>query len=229
MIPLAALLVALADPPAAEPYRALGSEPPWSLIIADGRMSYESPGRPSVSVAAPAPTTEEGQTRYRTGQLTLEIMHIACDREIGGRRYADSVFVTVGGEMLVGCGGAVLAPDDLNGTSWHFAEIAGEAVPLTGDIFRDDVYAIDFSADGFLGYGGCNRFSAAYSRVGDMLTAHAPWGSTVGRCAEPAMSRERRLLQILTQPVRVSLPDPDTLLLIGATGTIRLARTHREH
>jgi heat shock protein HslJ len=225
----AALLVAVADPPAAEPYRALGSEPPWSLTIADGRMSYESPGRPSVSVAAPAPTTEEGQTRYQTRQLSVDIMPIACDRGMGGRRYAATVFVTVGGEMLAGCGGAELAPDDLNGTSWHFAEIAGEAVPLTGDRLRDDSYAIDFYAEGFVGYGGCNRFSAGYSRSGDMLTARPPWGSTVGRCAEPVMSRERRLLQILSQPVRVSLPDSDTLLLIGATGTIRLARTRREH
>lgn len=229
MILIAALLGALADPAAAEPYRALGIEPSWSLTIADGRMTWESGERPSVSVAAPAPTSDEGQTHYQTRQLSVDIMPLACDRGMGGRRYADTVFITVAGELLGGCGGAELAADDLNGTSWHFAEIAGEAVPLTGDLLRDDSYAIDFHDVGFIGYGGCNRFSAGYSRSGDMLTAHAPWGSTVRRCAEPVMNRERRLLQILSQPVRVSLPDPDTLLLTGEGGTIRLARTRSEH
>lgn len=221
------LLVGAAAP--REPYHARGSETPWTLTIEGGRITYQAPGHPEISVAAPAPTTEDGQIRYRTPRLTIDILPIACDEGMGGERYPDSVAVSVDREFSTGCGGARLAPDDLNGTSWHFAEIAGEAVPLTGDLIRDDIYAIDFGADNFVGYGGCNRFSAGYSRSGAMLTTRPPFGSTAGRCADAVSARERRLLLILSQPVRVSLPDPQTLLLIGASGTIRLVRTHMEH
>ena len=224
-----ALAVSGAAPIAAEePYRAHGSGPSWSLTIADGWMTYEAPDQASLSVASSRADSGDGFRTYRTRRLTVEIMAQACSDGTSDRRYAESVSVTVGRRQRHGCGGPVLAPDDLTDTSWHFAEIGGETVPLTGDILADDSYAIDFSASGFVGYGGCNRFSAAYSRSGETLTARAPWGSTTGICAEPVMGRERRLLQILSQPVRVSLPDFGTLLLIGESGTIRLIRTRSE-
>ena len=39
--------------PAGESYRALGTEPFWSIAIANGRLSYEAPDGPSFSVPAP--------------------------------------------------------------------------------------------------------------------------------------------------------------------------------
>jgi heat shock protein HslJ len=214
---------------AGEAYRARGSETAWTLTIEGGRISYQAPGRPEISVAAPTPTTEDGWTRYRTPRLTVDILPVACDEGMGGERYADSVTVSVDRAYFSGCGGTRLATDDLNGTVWHFAEIAGERAPLTGDLLHDDLYSISFGADSFVGYGGCNRFSAGYVRSGAMLTTRSPFGSTAGRCSDAVSARERRLLQILSQPVRVSLPDPETLLLVGEGGTIRLVRTRMEH
>lgn len=228
MIPAAIVAMALTQATAtqtAAPYRAQGSAPSWTLTIGDGRMRYEPAGGETVDVAAPTPTGEQGMREYRTRNLSVTVFAHACAERPGGERRTDTVWVQVGRSDLHGCGGRVLAADDLTDTSWHFAEIAGEAVPLTRDLLRDDAYSIDFGAEGFVGYGGCNRFSAAYSRSGDMLTAHAPWGSTAGRCSDPVMARERRLMQILTAPVRISLPDPDTLLLTGEQGVIRLRRT----
>jgi heat shock protein HslJ len=228
MLPFWFLALAASTGTAEEPYRAHGTEPFWSLTIVEGQLIFEPAAGARIAVPAPAPRTDEVTRSYTTPRLAVSINHGACTDGMSGQRYADTVFVTVGGREFEGCGGTTLAADDLADTSWHFAEIGSEALPLTGDWLRDDIYAIDFGADGFVAYGGCNRFSAAYSRTGDMLTARAPWGSTTRRCEEPAMGRERRLLEILSQPVRVSLPDPNTLLLIGESGTIRLIRTHRE-
>jgi heat shock protein HslJ len=209
----------------ADPYHAQGTDPDWSLIIADGRMTFEMPGRPAVSVTTPPQRDDEGILRFDTPTLGVSIMPMACTDRLSGRRYPHAVDVTIGHIEQSGCGGTELASDSLDGTSWHFAEIGGEAVPLTGDLLRDDAYAIDFSADGFVGYDGCNRFSAAYSRNADNLTAHAPWGSTMGRCADSAMARAARLRQILAEPVRISFPDSTSMVLTGGHGTVRLVRT----
>ncbi|HKR24553.1 MAG TPA: META domain-containing protein [Allosphingosinicella sp.] len=224
---LAMALAAQAAAPPAEPYRASGREPSaWSLTIAGGQMVFESPGRPPISVTAPRPATGDGTTRYRTRRLDVGINHgpPPCDGA-DDRRFADSVFVTVGRTEYAGCGGAELPADSLDGTSWHFAEIAGEDTGLTGDIFRDDRYAVDFSADAMLGYGGCNRFSAGYSRAGDTLTTRPPYGMGQRACPDPIMSRERRLFEILSRPMRLSFPDRETMLLTGEAGAIRLTRT----
>jgi len=226
MTALALALAISAQQQATEPYRAHGTKPFWSLTIGNGRLRYEPAEGPPIDIPAPPQRSDQTSREYRSGRLSVSIFPgTACSDGTSDAHYADTIWVHLGEQEMRGCGGAALAPDDLTGTSWHFAEVAGEAVPLTGDLLRDDAYVIDFGADGFMGYGGCNRFSAAYSRSGDMLTAHAPWGSTVRRCADPVGSRERRLLQILTAPVRISLPDPNTLVLTGEHGTIRLQRT----
>jgi heat shock protein HslJ len=223
---LALALAAQAAGPTAEPYRAEGIDPVWSLTIADGRMTYESPGRTGVSVNALGRQVHTDSVHYQARGLEVTIYHDPCDGA-EGRRYADHVFVTVGRAEHSGCGGALLPADSLDGTSWHFAEIGGEDTGLTGDIFRDDRYAIDFGADGFVGYGGCNRFSAGYSRSGDTLTIRPPLGFTGRRCPEPIMHRELRLMQILSEPMRVGFPDDRTMVLTGPAGTIRLSRTPR--
>lgn len=225
---VAAMLVAQPTAAPAEPYRAFGSDPAWSLVIAEGQLRYESPGRPPILVPAPRPVAEPGQISYSTRRLSVDILRVACEDEGSGRRYPDSVMMTVEGRLLAGCGGTVLSADSLDGTSWHFAEIAGDPIPLSGDILRDDIYAVDFSAEAFVGYGGCNRFSARYSRTGDMLTAVQPMMSTRRACPQPAMGREQRLFAILAEPVRIGFPDPDTLLLTGNGGAIRLRRTRSD-
>jgi len=216
------------ESPVTEPYRALGSDPAWTLTIADGRMTYETADRAPIVVVTPRQTNDEGIINYDTRALDVSVMPVACTDRSTGKRYAHSVYLTVGREERIGCGGAELEADSLDGTSWHFAEIAGEDTGLTGDILRDDRYAIDFSGDSMVGYSGCNRFSAGYVRSGDMMTTRPPFGSTRGACSESIMSRERHLFQILSKPMRVSFPDPDTMLLTGNDGAIRLTRSHSE-
>jgi len=177
-----------------------------------------------VSVAAPRPHDDEGSINYDTPSLKVFIIPVPCADEASGRHYTEAVSVTVANEMRSGCGGALLPADSLAGTSWMFVEIAGQATELTGDLLRDSQFMIDFGIDGFVGYGGCNRFSAGYSQSADMMTTRPPWGRTVGNCGEPVTSRETRLLHILSEPVRISHPDPETMVLTGASGAIRLRR-----
>ncbi|MGQ0660259.1 META domain-containing protein [Sphingosinicella sp.] len=201
MIPTAflALVIQASQVEPAPPYRASGASPAWSLTIADGRISFSEPGRPTVSVAAGVPRNVDGIVDYNRPPLNVTIMADPCDVPDG--RYADAVFVTIAGRDFRGCGGNRLPADSLAGTSWHFAEIAGETVPLTGDLLRDDVYAIDFSADSFAGYGGCNRIGGQYVRSNEVLTVVPPIMSTRRACAEPIMRREQRLIEILSAPV----------------------------
>lgn len=112
----------------------------------------------------------------------------------------------------------------LDYSSWLFVEVDGRATELTGDLLRDDRYAIDFGPQGFVGYGGCNRFVAEFTRSGNFLTP-ASFRATGRRCAEPVMAMERRLMEIMSEPFRISFPDRDKMIITGRAGTLRLRLT----
>jgi len=226
IFPLAFLLADAVQPAraGAEPYRAQGSKPGWSLVIENGRISYKVDGRRPVDIEAPVPEDDEGVLYYRSKGFALSIMPVACTDKAGGRRYAHSVFLAVGGKDYGGCGGALLPADSLDGTSWYFTEIGGESTGLTGDIFKDDRYALDFGSDGFVGYSGCNRIGGRY-RVADGVMTIDEFGSTANGCGEPYRSRELKAWRILSGPMRVGHPSADMMELSGEAGTIRLRRS----
>jgi heat shock protein HslJ len=116
------------------------------------------------------------------------------------------------------------AGGSLDGTSWLISAVDGDLTPLTGDLLRDNLYAVDFSGDGVLGYGGCNRFSGSYTRRGDLVT-FTPTGSTRRACAADVMAREQRLFEILEKPVRIIRPDAQTMLLQNEVGRVTLVRS----
>jgi heat shock protein HslJ/uncharacterized membrane protein len=211
---------------AEEPYRALGTQPNWSATIANGEVTYESAAGARLVARVTLQRNSELERTIRSSGIELDILTgYHCTLGTSGRRYADSVVVTVRGHEYLGCGGAILAADDLDQTSWHFTEIGGDPVPLTGDLLRDDVYAIDFSTQRFVGYDGCNRISGGIRREGDILTIVPPIMRTDGACSAPVMNRERRLFEIMRTPMRLTFPDGDTLVMTNATGRIRLRRT----
>ena len=224
VLPIAALLAGCATvppgdvpPTGAEPYRALGTEPFWSVTIVGGRMSYEAPDVPRVSVPAPPPRTTFNGHRYETRQLTVDITHGQCSDGMSDRRYADTVMVVVDGRTYHGCGGAILAPTTLADTSWRIVEIDGQPV-------QGDNYFLQFGSDRVSGQAGCNRFSGGYAVEGEML---APGAIAATRMACPGarMEHEGRVLRMVGGPVRMSFPDGDTLLLSGNGVTVRLRRS----
>jgi heat shock protein HslJ len=121
--------------------------------------------------------------------------------------------------------GDAIAPNQPEVTSWHFVEIDGKSTHLTGDLLQDDIYSIDFYPGGFVGYGGCDRFDGTFTRKGDLLTTK-PHGRTESRCDRLTAELQHRLFEILFgNPVRVSFPDGETMLLTGTNGVVRLKRT----
>lgn len=213
---LAACTTVPAAPPATETYRALGTEPFWSVAIESGQMRFETP-EGGFTVAAPAPRTSFNGHRWETRRLTVDVTHAECNDGMSDRRFADTVMVIADGRELRGCGGDILAPTGLADTNWSIVAIDGQ--PVLGER-----YQLQFTADRLSGQAGCNRLNGSYSQDGETLTI-GPVASTRMACPGPAMDHERRALQVLSGTVRATHPDGDTLELSGNGGTIRLRRS----
>ena len=104
------LLAGCATVPAAddESYRALGTEPFWSIRIANGRMTYESP---EGGFSVPAPRGQElGDGRlWETRRITLQSSNQECSDGMSDNRYPQTVRAVVDGRTLNGCGGTPTA------------------------------------------------------------------------------------------------------------------------
>ena len=216
LLPILALLVTgCATVATAErPYGAIGTEPFWSIEIAGGRMTYETPDG-SFFVPAPAPTATANGRHYETARITMDIIPWVCTDGMSDNLYADTVIAVVDGTTLYGCGGGTVGADALINSRWTIAEIDGRPV-------GEGEYRLDFGSDRISGVAGCNRFSGPYSRSGDTLRA-GPLAATRMACPEPRMEQERRVLQLLGAPLRLQSDDVDGLLLIGQ-GRILLRR-----
>lgn len=219
MRPLLALLgfagCAAMQAPGSEGYRAVGTEPFWSITIADGQISYETPDGPSVPVPAPAPQTIFNGVSYAADRILLTITHAQCSDGMSDNIYADTVVAMVDGVSLRGCGGETLPPGTLANSHWQIQEIDGESVFELG-------YFLEFGPDRISGLAGCNRFSGTYRRDGDSLAA-GPLATTRMACAEPGVAHERRVLALLREPLAITASEEGgAMVLAGGGGTIRL-------
>jgi uncharacterized membrane protein len=89
----------------AAPYHANGTEPFWALTIAGGQMTYQPMEGPAVTEPLPAQTPIANGYRYVGNQLTVEVVHTACNNGMSEETFADTVHLTVAGQRLNGCGG----------------------------------------------------------------------------------------------------------------------------
>ena len=96
--------------PPAEPesYRALGTEPFWTVTIANGRMTYTTPDG---SFSVPAPHGEEtGDGRvWETRRIRLHVWHGQCSDGMSDNLYPQTARAVVDGRTLNGCGGTPVA------------------------------------------------------------------------------------------------------------------------
>jgi uncharacterized membrane protein len=92
-------------------YDANGTEPFWGLAIAGNQMTYTPADGSPVTEPLPAQIPIANGYRYQGAQLTVEVVHHACDNGMSERIYADTVVVSVGGENRHGCGGASTGSD----------------------------------------------------------------------------------------------------------------------
>ncbi len=91
------------------PYRAVGTEPFWSLDIARRTITYRPMEGRAVTVAKPRAIAGRNGTIYRSRGMTVTITHRRCSDGMSDHTYADSVKVTIGRRQVNGCGGGVIA------------------------------------------------------------------------------------------------------------------------
>lgn len=108
----AALFLCLTAPAAAQaqphPYRALGTEPFWSLTIDRNRMRYQPADGQPVTAKTPKARTIAGGKHYQTRTITVSITHARCSDGMSDRIYPDTVTVRIGKLVRKGCGGAAI-------------------------------------------------------------------------------------------------------------------------
>ena len=217
MLPLAACYPATVEP--SEPagsYRALGTEPFWSVTVENGTMTYDTP-EGGFAVPAPAPRTTFNGHRYETERLTMDVTHGQCSDGMSDRIYADTVTVSADGRELKGCGGVILPPAELAGTSWAITAIDGVAV-------SGDGYFLTFTGDRLNGKAGCNGFSGTYRMNGRTLTP-GPIAATKMACPGERMEHEAKAFAILDGSVEADFPDGDTMMLRSPDGALTLRRS----
>ena len=205
-------------PPSAAPYRAIGQEPGWTLIIDEQDLTFILSGNQPIRQPRPEPTIGFAGEIYQTPRISVNIVHSHCTDAMSGQGYGDRVQVDVDGRRFEGCGGDLAAPAGLAGTNWRVEAINGRPTPPQGD------YHVRLDDNRLSARFGCNGMSGAYTERGNTLTV-GPMAATRMFCPEPAMSFENQAGRILTQPVTIT-SNGDRIVLGNANGRITLVRTH---
>lgn len=217
--PAALLLSACLSHPAPSPapYRAVGQEPGWTLIIDERDLTFIPAGGQLVRQPRPQPIIGIAGEIYRTPRIGVNIVHAQCTDVMSGQAYRDRVQVDVDGRRFSGCGGDKVAPSGLAGTNWRVVAVNGRPTPAQGQ------YYIQFEANRIGAKFGCNGMGGSYSQNGNVLTV-GPLAATRMACPEPAMSFENQGSSILGRSVTIS-SNGDRMMLSNRVGRIDLRRT----
>jgi len=207
-------------PPPEAPYRAIGQEPGWTLVIDERDLTFIPAGGQPIRQPRPQPIIGFAGEIYQTPRIGVNIVHAACTDIMSGQGYGDRVQVDVDGRRFEGCGGDLAAPTGLGlaGTNWHVEAVNGRPTPPQGD------YHVQFEGNRVRAKFGCNGMSGGYTESGNLLTI-GPMAATRMFCPEPAMSIENQAGGILNQPVTVS-SSGDRVTLSNANGRIALRRRY---
>ena len=114
LLALSAALAACAPRPSPLPpasgsvYRALGTEPFWSLTLDGREMVFTEANAPGQQIAVPQPKVIIGFAGeiYQAERMGLNIVHTPCSDGMSDRTYPDKVQLRVDGRSFEGCGGA---------------------------------------------------------------------------------------------------------------------------
>lgn len=91
--------------PSAAAYHALGTEPFWSLTIADGELVFTRPDAQAIRQPRPNAIVGFAGEIYRTPRISVNIVHATCSDGMSDRTYPDKVQIDVDGKRFTGCGG----------------------------------------------------------------------------------------------------------------------------
>ena len=91
--------------PTRAPYKAVGTEPFWALVIDERQISFNQPDREPVQQPRPEAIVGFAGEIYQTPRINVNIVHAQCSDGMSDRVYPDKVQVTVDGQRFEGCGG----------------------------------------------------------------------------------------------------------------------------
>ena len=198
-------------------YKAVGTEPGWTLTVRPARMDYAG-DYGEVNIAEPTPPDfRAAHGTYRSGKLLVTITAGPCSDGMSDLTYRQTVQVTADGRTVSGCGGGTIAANTLAGTSWAVVAVNGKAVAGGGD------YYVQFSDRTLSAKFGCNAMGGAYRINGDHLSVGNMEQTLMG-CPEPAATFEREASVLLRSNIRVEKIGGERLRLVSEAGTIELRR-----
>lgn len=198
-------------------YKAVGTEPGWSLTVRAARMDYAG-DYGEVNIAEPTPPDfRAGHGTYRSGRLQVTISPGPCSDGMSDLTYRQTVRVAADGKTVSGCGGGAIAPDSLAGTSWTVTAINGRATDGGAGYF------LQFEERRLGAKFGCNSIGGPYRQNGDHLSVGNLEQTLIG-CTEPAATFEREGTMILRGNVRVERISGERARLVNEAGTIDLRR-----
>lgn len=210
---LSMMLAPLAQEAERDPnaYRAVGTEPFWSLTITRDRILYDDVEDRETSVRKPRAQNFNGNLVYRTRAMTVVIRNQECSDGMSDRRFADTVRVKIGRRVLNGCGRAYPDARSLDGSEWRIASVGGQPVTLPRPA------TIAFTEDRVSGSTGCNRFTGGYTlQAGRLGTPRL--AMTRMACMGDAGAVEAAVTDLLNDPM-VAYPMRDgSIRLVGTDG-----------
>ena len=194
-------------------YKALGTEPFWSLEMSNGIMSFKDANDPMTRVMEYRATSTPNGWRYASKTITADVTLTPCSDGMSDRTYKDTVTVMVGKEAYKGCGGGVLPPVSLESTSWRIASINGAEIPVTQGAL------VSFGEGRMSGTVGCNRLGSDYGYTAGKLN-FGPVMSTRMACQEPLTSQEYAFVSLLGASPATSFTNNGSLVLTGKDGVV---------
>jgi heat shock protein HslJ len=194
-------------------YKALGTEPFWSLAIEGKRMMFTLAGEHHVFGASAVSSPSVNGWRYTSKNVTADAIFTPCSDGMSDRTYKDTVTVMVGNETYKGCGGGILPPASLERTVWRIASING------AEILASQGALVSFGDGRMSGTVGCNRLGSDYTYAAGKL-GFGPVMSTRMACQEPLTSQEYAFVSLLGASPATSFTNNGSLILSGKDGAV---------
>lgn len=197
-------------------FRAIGTEPFWSVRIEHNQMTLSRPYDQQVAdniVLTETLANRHGrvyEAQFDGQSLEFRIAHQLCEDQMAGAQYPAQVRLTLNGATFTGCGGN--RERLFRGAEWVVEDLAG-----TGMIDRSRI-TVEFLEQGRVaGRASCNRYTGSYQLTGEVLSFGEP-ATTRMACAPALMKQEQRFLDLMSEVVDGRIGRRGELLLRTAAG-----------
>lgn len=200
--------------PAVDPLIARGEQPGWQLTVTPARIVFATDDNSLVVDEPNTAGTVPKNGRLAGQRIQVETMTQPC--ALSSANYAQTVRVTVNGQVRNGCGGDQSRGLSLGAGTWTVLSVNNRPTPL------DRPFTAQFGGGRLSLQLGCNRLNAPYALAGRVLSAGTV-AKTRMACADPSF--EEAAEKALALPFDVEAIGSEQLVLRNPLGTLNLART----